>query len=376
MTSLYLHIPFCRRKCPYCDFYSCSDQLHLLDSYPQLLLEQLRLALAGGWQGPFDTVFFGGGTPSLLQPGQVEELLETVVATAGLASDAEISLEANPGTLTEESLLGYRAAGVNRLSLGIQSLNDRQLQQLGRQHDRAAAHASIKAARRAGFNNLNLDLMFALPGQSVAELLDDLQQFLAYAPQHLAIYGLSIETDTPFAGRRFAGAEALPDEDCFAAMYGLIHEQCVTAGFDHYEISNYARSGQECRHNLNYWQRGAYLGLGAGAHSFDPRGWGVRHAVPNDLEFFRSQLAAGLNPAELVEGFTRREAMVETVYLALRTAAGVDGETFRRQFGTRFEQAFGPAVEALTGRLGAKAGSWRFSPVDWLVYDHLIGEFF
>jgi len=376
MTSLYLHIPFCRSKCPYCDFYSCSDQLHLLESYPKMLLDQLRLELDAGWQGPFETVFFGGGTPSLLQPRQVAEILDTVARLAGLSPGVEISLEANPGTVMVEALAGYRAAGVNRLSLGIQSLNDQLLQRLGRQHDSAAAHAAIEAARRAGFDNLNLDLMFALPGQSVADLRTDLHRMLAYQPQHLAIYGLSVEEETPFADRDFTGADVLPDEDRFAEMYGLIHEQCVAAGYAHYEISNFARPGKECRHNQNYWQRGAYLGLGAGAHSFDPAGWGERRAVANDLTAYCRQLEAGFNPAERVEGFTRQQAMVETVYLALRTAVGVDGEAFRRRFTTRFEQAFAPAVGALAGRLQQVNGCWQFSPADWLVYDHLIGEFF
>jgi putative oxygen-independent coproporphyrinogen III oxidase len=376
MISLYLHIPFCRRKCPYCDFYSCSDQLHLLDCYPQLLLDQLRLELDAGWQGPFDTVFFGGGTPTLLQPHQVAEILDAVARLAGLSPTVEISLEANPGTVSVASLTGYRAAGVNRLSLGIQSLNDQLLQRLGRQHDSAAAHASIVAARRAGFDNLNLDLMFALPGQSMVDLQADLHQLLAYQPQHLAIYGLSIEAGTPFAGRDFNGADVLPDEDGFADMYGLIHEQCVAAGFAHYEISNFARQGQECRHNQNYWQRGAYLGLGAGAHSFDPTEWGERRAVANDLMTYRSRLDAGLNPAQRVEGFTRQGAMIETVYLALRTAAGVDREAFHRRFATRFEQVFEPAIGALAGRLHQVDGYWKFSPADWLVYDYLIGEFF
>jgi len=376
MTGLYLHIPFCRRKCPYCDFYSCSDQFQLLDIYPQLLLDQLQLELDAGWREPFDTVFFGGGTPSLLQPYQVAEILETIAVTAGLNENAEISLEANPGTVTAGSLAGYRAAGVNRLSLGIQSTDERQLRRLGRLHDRAAALASISAARRAGFDNLNLDLMFALPGQSLAELLDDLRRYLSCEPEHLAIYGLSIEAGTPFAGRSFVGDEALPDEDRFAEMFEQLHQHCVAAGFQHYEISNYARQGFACRHNLNYWQRGAYLGLGAGAHGFKAVGWGERWAVPNNLDRYRHQLESGTGPALLQEDFSRRKAMVETVYLALRTADGVDSDAFRRQFGTTFEQAFGKAIEALAGRLKEEAGSWRFSPSDWLVYDHLIGEFF
>jgi len=376
MTGLYLHIPFCRRKCSYCDFFSRADQSHLLPDYHRMLLSQFRLARDGGWQTPFDTVFFGGGTPSLLQPRQVAEILDVVTATVGLSASAEISLEANPGTLTQDRLAGYRAAGVNRLSLGVQSFDERILQRLGRQHDRNEALAAIETIRKAGFANLNLDLMFALPGQTTSDLASDLQQLLSCMPEHLAVYGLTIEERTPFAEYTFAGDSALPDEDRFAEMYGLIHDCLTSVGLAHYEISNFARSGYECRHNLNYWQRGPYLGLGAGAHSFSPAGWGMRRAVPDDLELYRTQLDAGSDPAVLLEEFSCREAMIETAYLGLRTARGIPAEEFRRRFDFAFEEAFPATIEKLAGHLKLEAGHWRFPVSDWLIYDHLIAEFF
>lgn len=376
MTSLYLHIPFCRRKCPYCDFFSTSDQPQRLAGYHRLLLDQFRLAESSGWRGPFDTVFFGGGTPSLLQPRQVAEILETVATTVGLTTGAEISLEANPGTVSRATLEGFRAAGVNRLSLGIQSCDDRKLRILGRQHDQGEAFAAIEAARSAGFANLNLDLMFALPGQTLPELVADLEQLLSFEPEHLAVYGLSIEEQTPFAGQRFAGNAALPDDESFAEMFLQIHQQLAAAGFDHYEISNYARPGFACRHNLNYWRRGTCLGLGAGAHAFDATGWGARSAVASDLQSYQQLLAIGVDPLIKLEDFSCREAMRETAYLGLRTARGVVAEDFAQCFAVAFEDVFPEAVRRLRGRLKLEDGCWRFSVTDWLLYDLLVTEFF
>ncbi len=371
MSGLYLHIPFCRRKCPYCDFFSLAGREEQLAGYHRLLVRQLELADGAGWRGPFATVFFGGGTPSLLRPGQVAAILEAVAAGPGLEPDAEISLEANPGTLDPGTLRALRAAGINRLSLGVQSLDDGRLRQLQRLHDAATARRVVIQARQAGFDNLSLDLMFALPGQNRRELERELEELLALEPEHVALYGLSIEAGTPWA----ADPPELPDEETYAALYRLAHERLVAAGYRHYEISNFARPGRACRHNLGYWRRHSCLGLGAGAHSFAAAGWGDRLAVPADLEAYRRRLDEGRDPMQSLERFDRRGAMAETVYLALRTANGLDAAAFRHRFGEDFTTAFAAAHKRLGAVLRREGDRWFLSWRDWLLYDHLIAHF-
>ncbi|ORJ58294.1 radical SAM family heme chaperone HemW [Geothermobacter hydrogeniphilus] len=372
MSGLYLHIPFCRRKCPYCDFYSRDDCLDQLADYHQLLIRQLQLATAAGWQGPFATVFFGGGTPSLLAPAQLGTILEAVAAGPGLAADAEISVEINPGTLTMNYLEDLRACGVNRLSIGVQSMNDRRLRQLRRLHDVVAVRKVVARARAAGFEQISCDLMFALPGQTPAELATDLERLLELRTEHVSIYGLSLEEGTPW-GRD--PRPALPEQETYAEMYEQIHHRLTAAGYGHYEISNFARAGAECRHNLGYWRRTACLGLGAGAHSFCSRAWGQRLAVPPDLDSYRSMLTAGIDPMRSLEKFDRRGAMAETAYLGLRTAVGVDVAAFQERFGCSFDTVFNAPLERLAGQLTACDGCRRFGWRQWLIYDRLIREF-
>ncbi|WP_305044982.1 radical SAM family heme chaperone HemW [Geoalkalibacter sp.] len=376
MSALYLHVPFCRRKCPYCDFFSQEPTEAQLAEYPSLLIRHLRLAARQAWvPGPLATVFFGGGTPSLLPPAAIGAILAAADAGFGLAADVEITLEANPGTLTAESLRGYRAAGINRLSLGVQSLDARHLQSLGRLHGPGEARRAVDWARRAGFAALSLDLIFALPEQSLDQLAEEIAAYLALSPEHLSCYGLSIEDDTPFAQRHRQGLLRLPDEDLYAAAFLLLHERLEAAGYRHYEISNYARPGHESRHNQVYWRRGAYLGLGAGAHSFRDRGWGERWAVPADLAAYRLDLQAGRDPARLLETFDAHGALVETLYLGLRTRSGVAEADLRARFGRGLREAFPAAPRRCAPHLEFSQGRWRFTPRGWLLYDHLISAF-
>jgi oxygen-independent coproporphyrinogen-3 oxidase len=375
MSGLYLHIPFCRRKCPYCDFFSLPGAARELRAYPILLLRHLAWAADHGWNGPVDTVYFGGGTPSLLPPRAVGELLNAIARGVGLASAAEITLEANPGTVTAASLAGYRAAGVNRLSLGLQSLDSRQLAALGRLHSRAEGLAAVRWARQAGFANLSLDLIFSLPGQTPAELAEELDGYLALAPEHLSAYGLSAEPDTPFHHRVQCGALRLPDDEQSAEAFLLLDERLTLAGYHHYEIASYARPGHVCRHNLGYWQRRDYLGVGAGAHSFREDGWGERWAVPADLAAYRKALCDGREPALRLESFDRSGAMSETLYLGLRTGDGVDDAAFAARFGCGVGEAFPGAIRRLERWLRCIDGRWRLSVDGWLLFDRLIQEF-
>ncbi len=375
MPALYLHIPFCLRKCPYCDFFSRDDCAALLPGYPELLRRHLAWAADHGWRGPLDTIYFGGGTPSLLPPPAVGELLAAAARHFGLADDAEVTLEANPGTVTLERLSGYRAAGVNRLSLGLQSLAPGPLAVLGRRHDVAQGVQAVQAARRAGFANLSLDLIFALPGQTPAELEAELDRYLELAPAHLSCYGLTAEPGTPLHRQVQDGALALPDGERYADAFLLVHERLTAAGFEHYEIANFARPGRACRHNRTYWERRESLGIGAGAHSFKEAGWGERWAVPADLAGYAAALHGGGEPAERLEGFDRAGAMGETLYLGLRTRSGVDEAAFRARFGCGVAEAYPQGVRKLQPWLALTDGRWRLTVDGWLLYDRLIQEF-
>ncbi|MFO7982573.1 MAG: radical SAM family heme chaperone HemW [Desulfuromonadales bacterium] len=374
MASLYIHVPFCRRKCPYCDFYSVAGYEQDLADYPDLLNRQLKQLYTRHGTHALESVFFGGGTPSLLPPRAVGKVLEAVDSVFPFARAAEISLEANPGTVSAQSLCGYRSAGVNRISLGIQSLQDAQLRQLGRLHNAADAVSSLRWARQAGFESISADLMFALPGQGIQELIADARR-LAAEVDHLSCYGLSIEEETPFYHLHRSGGLELPSEDLYAEHFLALDSTLADLGMRHYEISNYALPGSECRHNLAYWRRSTCLGLGAGAHAFYDRGWGERRFVPPDLKRYRRRLTTGRPVEERLETFDRRGAMCETLYLGLRTAEGVSEEAFRTRFGCGLAEAFPEAAARNAGRLKLDSGRWRFSPPDWLLFDTLILPF-
>ena len=262
--SLYVHFPWCVRKCPYCDFNSHAVRGEIPEAqYIDALLADLEQDLPRVWGRPVRSIFLGGGTPSLFSPEAIEHLLAGVRARVALVPEAEVTLEANPGTVETERFRGYRAAGVNRLSIGIQSFQPEQLQKLGRIHGRDEALAAAQAARGAGFDNFNLDLMFGLPQQTLDEALTDLRTALALQPAHLSVYQLTLEPNTLF----HAQPPELPDEDVLAAMQEALQAELADSGFAQYEVSAYARTGRRSRHNLNYWQFGDYLGIGAGAHA-------------------------------------------------------------------------------------------------------------
>jgi len=375
MAGLYLHIPFCRQKCPYCDFYSEAAVETTLRGYPELLKRHLAWAVQHGWHGPIETVYFGGGTPSLLHPQEVADILCAVAQNLDLAKNAEITLEANPGTVSLKRLSGYRSAGVNRLSLGLQTCRDHQLALLGRLHNRQDGIEACNQARQSGFDNLSLDLMFALPGQTLAELEDDLGCYLELAPEHLSCYGLTAEPKTPFQQRVASGELALPDGDFYAEAFMLIHEQLATAGYEHYEIANYARDGYLCRHNLGYWQRRPCLGIGAGAHSFCASQWGSRREVPADLSAYRQALQDGRDPMRSLESFDSQSALRETIYLALRTRRGINDTELQQRFGCTLQEAFPEAIAANRQWLVNDRGRWSFTPAGWLLFDRLILPF-
>jgi oxygen-independent coproporphyrinogen-3 oxidase len=264
--SLYIHIPWCMRKCPYCDFNSHEHRGGVVaipeSAYLSALRADLEASLELIWGRPIASIFIGGGTPSVFSAAGIERLLSDVRALLPLRADCEVTLEANPGTFETEKFAAFRASGVNRLSIGVQSFNEAHLRVLGRVHDRAQAIGAIESAQRL-FENFNLDLMYGLPGQAPADLEADVETALAFAPPHLSLYQLTLEPNTVFA--KFP--PALPDEDAIAAMFDWIEARTESAGYAHYEVSAYAKVARRCRHNLNYWTFGDYLGIGAGAHS-------------------------------------------------------------------------------------------------------------
>ncbi len=261
--ALYIHIPWCLKKCPYCDFNSHERRGEIPEAeYVAALIADLEFALPSIWGRRVGSVFFGGGTPSLFSARSIDEILGAVRARVPLAPDAEITLEANPGTFEQQKFAGYKSAGVNRLSLGVQSFQDRLLGSLGRVHDENEARQAAAAAIDI-FGNVNLDLMYALPGQTPADARADVSVALGFAPPHLSFYQLTIEPNTLFHRR----PPILPDEDTSADIEAVVERELEDSGYLHYETSAHARAGFECRHNLNYWRFGDYLGIGAGAHS-------------------------------------------------------------------------------------------------------------
>ena len=353
--SLYIHIPWCVRKCPYCDFNSHASPEALPEQdYTHALLRDLadELPLAAG--RPLQSIFFGGGTPSLFSARAIGDILTGVNAAIDFAPDIEITLEANPGTAEQGRFSGYRAAGVNRLSLGVQSFQTEQLQALGRIHSGDEALRAVDMARRAGLDNINLDLMHGLPGQGVAGAEADLRQAIALAPEHLSWYQLTIEPNTAFHRH----PPLLPVEDALADIQDAGEALLAGAGYAQYEISAYAREGRQARHNLNYWLFGDYLGIGAGAHGKLTREGGIlRHSKTRLPQHYLAREERFLAREEAV---TAAALPLEFMMNALRLNAGFSQPLFEARTGQPWLQV-APRMEALRqrGLLEYDAGHWR-----------------
>ena len=342
-AGLYVHLPWCVRKCPYCDFNSHEARAALdEDAYVEALLCDLELALDQAAAPTLASVFIGGGTPSLFSAAAIARLLEGIAARCRLAHALEVTLEANPGTADAGRFHGYAAAGVNRLSLGVQSFDDRRLAALGRIHDGQAALRAIELARAAGFENLNLDLMFGLPGEQPGDSLTDLEQALTCAPEHLSWYQLTLEPGTAFARR----PPALPAHDRICDDYEAGLARLAAADFEHYEISAHARAGRAARHNLNYWHFGDYLGIGAGAHGMRRIAGGILRSerIRHPERYVRAARAGNAVAHEhLVEGAT---LATEYMLNALRVRAGFTLAEFEQRTGLNAALIEGPLVEA------------------------------
>ncbi|GAC1359584.1 MAG: radical SAM family heme chaperone HemW [Ktedonobacteraceae bacterium] len=342
-ASLYLHIPFCHTRCHYCDFNTYAGILPMRAAYVRALLTEIELAgemarRADGTRRRSRTIFFGGGTPSLLTVEQMTRLLNACFAAFAVDADAEITMEANPGTLDKEQLVGLRAAGINRLSMGAQSFDAQLLQTLGRIHTPEEITQAVQFARAAGFTSINIDFMFGLPGQTMQHWRDTLEQALALRPEHLSLYSLIVEEGTPFHTWAQEGRITPGDEDLCADMYEYADERLKEAGYINYEISNWALPGQHSRHNLTYWQNLPYIGMGAGAYSSFA---GRRFSDEREPATYIKQLKARHIPEVESEVIERVQAMSETAFLALRTAMGLHLPTFEQRFGEPFAQFVG-----------------------------------
>lgn len=346
MAGIYIHIPFCVQKCAYCDFVSFPDP-EPRQAYLSALHKEIALASERFPARVCDTVFIGGGTPSILSPAEISGLLDALQAAFTIAKDAECTIECNPGTVDAQKLRAYRAGGVNRLSFGLQSAEDGLLRAIGRIHDFAQFKESFCLAREAGFTNINVDLMYGLPGQTQAQYLDTIRVVAGLEPSHISAYSLIMEEGTPLYGQVMAGKLALPEEDAVADMMEAGRALLASLGYGRYEISNYARPGFACRHNINYWENGPYLGLGLAAHSaLDIGGW-RRWYNHSALPAYMEALEKDALPIAEQQRISRKEEMFECVMLGLRMLKGVDRPSFLARFGQDVCLAYPEAVEAL-----------------------------
>ena len=359
--ELYLHMPFCVRKCAYCDFLSFPSGAETQRMYAKRLMEDIDVMGKRYGEIPVETIFIGGGTPSVPDSGLIVEIMEHVRHAFHVADGAEISMEANPGTVTREKLTDYRKAGINRLSFGLQSANDRELKLLGRIHTWAEFLESFTLARECGFANLNIDLMSALPGQNCESWKETLSRVTDLDPEHISAYSLIIEEGTPF-GERYGseeGRKLLPDEDSEREMYHETKRFLKDCGYERYEISNYAKPGRECRHNIGYWTGVPYLGLGLGASSYLD---GCRFTVNPDMKQYLEEKPGMFAD---IEKLTKKDMEEEFFYVGLRMTAGVSLSEFERRFGISAKEVYPGLMETFVKEKAARFEGDRFVLTDY-----------
>lgn len=342
--GLYLHIPYCLHKCGYCDFNSHNINEAEMESYVRALLMEMDQAAKSAKDRRVSTIFFGGGTPTTLPFADLARILEACHRHFQVDPAAEITCEANPATIPQADLKQLREAGFNRLSIGVQSFDPNELKRLERVHSVDEVYLTVERARQAGFDNLSLDLMFALPGQTVERWQDNLQKAIDLQPDHISAYNLTIEPDTVFYKQQSQGQLTMPPDDFQRELFEITIDTLTGAGYEHYEISNYAKPGKQSLHNLNYWVNGEYIGLGAGASSTFK---GNRYKNTNLPARYIAQINDTRTAVASRETPDRRQRMGEAVMLGLRLKTGLSLFQFKNQFGISFQEAFGETVERL-----------------------------
>ena len=381
--SLYLHIPYCYHRCPYCDFNTYAVAQIPEREYAAALLAELDYwATRPEWrQRPIETIFFGGGTPSLFASAAIRKIITAVTRNFPISDQSEISLEANPGSVTIDSLMGYREAGVNRLSLGAQSFNNETLKQLGRMHTPEQTLSAMEHARSAGFTNTSLDLIYACPQQTLSDLRRDLEQAVGLEPAHISAYGLTIEKGTPFFARYKSGSLKVPDEEVTIQMMQEIAAFLPQHDYRRYEISNFARPGREAKHNMAYWEGHDYLGLGAGAHSCihstekpaSARRW-CNYALP---ENYMKHTSAEGHAESWRDELDREDLIFEYFFLGLRKTKGISISAFKDKFGVSMEEIYQAPLEIMLERdMLAKEGDLlKLTDQGLLVADSVVENF-
>jgi len=377
--GIYLHIPFCRRKCGYCDFYSIVDEAPLRQKFVDAAGKEIRLHSDNEIfrNEQVTSVYFGGGTPSLLERPQIANLLEAIRASFSISADCEISLEANPESLSLEKLVFLKSIGFNRISIGAQSFNDDELKKLGRIHSAEQVINSVEWAKKAGFDNISLDLIFAIPGQTVAQWRSNLMQVLELQPQHISTYCLTYEPETEFGKKLATGAIRKVSEETERLMYLETIELLEKRGFGHYEISNFARENFTCRHNQTYWDLSPYLGIGSSAHSYweNHRQWNVR-SVAKYIEKLTSEDL----PIEDKENLSPEQKELEYIFLRLRTREGISLENYRRLFGKDFLSSHESTIQKLSAHPNAplfetEKNRFFLKPAGFVLFDEICGMF-
>jgi len=364
--GLYIHVPFCARKCDYCDFYSVAVRPELLSRYSRALERQLS-ETAETASKAVDTVYFGGGTPAMLGGNRLKALLRLINGAWQVDKEAEITIELNPDSTTPNLLKKLRRAGFNRVSIGWQSAVDTELAMLGRLHNSAQAAETVAAARKAGFRNISVDLMYGIEGQTIESLSESLRTMLAAAPDHISCYALKVEEGTKLWTRR--NDTVMPDDDTLADMYELICKTLKDAGFTHYEISNFALPGKESRHNMKYWRLDPYIGFGPAAHSDYS---GARYSNVRDVSAYINAIETGESAIDELEEIGQAERVSEYILLRLRTAEGIDPA------GWRFTFPFAPVEKILTkykaGGYTEFDGGWRLTEKGFFVSNTVISD--
>ncbi len=351
--GLYIHIPFCRQKCLYCDFVSyATDDTSIMHRYVKALQNELSIWGARSSESSIQTIFIGGGTPSVLPVGLISCILNTVYDSFDISSNAEITIEANPNTLTPERLKEYSDSGINRISLGVQSANDRILKRIGRIHTFDEAVTTFNLARTYGFHNINIDIMYGLPGQSIDDYIATIDQIASLSPEHISSYSLILEPETPLHvlvnnGKRIE--YTLPNEDDEYGMHIRGADHLKSFGYKRYEISNYAKPGFECRHNINYWKNGAYIGVGTAAHSayHDNNAAWVRSCNTDSIERYIDALENSMLPIKNTDYIPLHEEMFETLMVGFRMTRGISDADFTARFNISVFDAYPNSINTL-----------------------------
>lgn len=372
VRAAYTHIPFCLAKCFYCDFNSYPHMEDRFDDYAGALVREICLIKPSGC--PLDSAYFGGGTPTVLSSDLLSKVLDTIREQIGFSDDIEATIEANPGTINSRSVAELRSAGFNRLSIGIQSFNDEILARIGRIHTTEHAKEAFYMGRSAGFDNISIDLMYALPGQSASDWRRTLDSALALSPEHISLYELTVEEETMFGNLRNKCLLRLPDEDQQLEMYAIAIETLASAGYERYEISNFALPGRRSRHNMTYWRNEPYYGFGAGASGYVE---GIRYTNLKDPAAYIDAVMAARSPVEISEALTGRRAMGETIMLGLRMIDGMDLDAFEARFGVGFEESYPDELAKLSerGLIEIIGRFLRLTPPGLLVANEVTAEF-